>query len=166
MSSCVKDIGCRKAYDIPHNIGPKVASVGDAHVDNFGLWRDAEGRLVWGVSNYDEAAIIPYRIDLARLVTSAKLARPDGDSEALAEAAFDGYAAGLADPRPWVLEQDHVWLRELFAATDAERLKFWTKLRDAKPAKHVPDAYRRALDLAVVWSFVADRLQPPTCWRG
>ena len=51
------------------NIGPKVASVGDAHVGNFGLWRDAEGRLVWGVNDYDEAAIIPYRMDLARLVS-------------------------------------------------------------------------------------------------
>lgn len=78
------------------NIGPKVASVGDAHVGNFGLWRDAEGRLVWGINDYDEAAIIPYRMDLARLLTSARLARRDGDSEdALAEAAFDGYAEVL-----------------------------------------------------------------------
>jgi len=48
-----------------------------------------------------------------------------------------------------VLEQDHVWLREPFAATDAERLKIWEELRDAKLAKHVRDAYRHALNLAV-----------------
>src|SRR5262249_28327258 len=26
---------------------PKLACVGDLHVENFGTWRDAEGRLVW-----------------------------------------------------------------------------------------------------------------------
>ena len=115
--------------------GPKAASVGDAHVGNFGLWRDAEGRLVWGANDFDEAATIPYRMDLARLVTSAALARAkDGPEEKIAEAALDGYAAGLADPRPYVLEQDHAWLRDLFAATDEERVDFWTKLEGARPS--------------------------------
>ena len=27
---------------------PKVLSVGDLHLENFGTWRDADGRLVWG----------------------------------------------------------------------------------------------------------------------
>ncbi len=137
--------------------GPAVGSVGDAHVGNFGLWRDAEGRLVWGVNDFDEAATIPYRMDLARLVTSARLARRKGDTDGadstddrdLAEAALDGYAAGIADPRPWVLEQDHVWLRDLFAATDHERVRFWAKLRDAKPAGPVATPYRAALERAV-----------------
>ena len=28
---------------------PLVLAVGDIHLENFGTWRDADGRLVWGV---------------------------------------------------------------------------------------------------------------------
>jgi len=27
---------------------PKVLAVGDLHIENFGTWRDEEGRLIWG----------------------------------------------------------------------------------------------------------------------
>jgi uncharacterized protein (DUF2252 family) len=50
---------------------PAVLSVGDVHVENFGTWRDAEGRLVWGINDFDEAADIPYPFDLVRFATSA-----------------------------------------------------------------------------------------------
>ena len=30
-------------------------SVGDLHVENFGTWRDSEGRLIWGINDFDEA---------------------------------------------------------------------------------------------------------------
>src|SRR5712691_1636427 len=32
-----------------------VLAVGDLHVENFGTWRDSEGRLIWGVNDFDEA---------------------------------------------------------------------------------------------------------------
>ena len=32
-------------------VGPRAPSVGDLHIENFGTWRDAEGRLVWGVND-------------------------------------------------------------------------------------------------------------------
>ena len=51
-----------------------VLSVGDLHLENFGTWRDADGRLVWGVNDFDEAAVMPYVLDLVRLVTSIQLA--------------------------------------------------------------------------------------------
>ena len=50
---------------------PSVLAVGDIHLENFGTWRDAEGRLVWGVNDYDEAAEMPYILDLVRLAVSA-----------------------------------------------------------------------------------------------
>jgi Uncharacterized protein conserved in bacteria (DUF2252) len=50
---------------------PEVLAVGDIHVENFGTWRDAEGRLVWGVNDVDDAWTIPYTNDLVRLATSA-----------------------------------------------------------------------------------------------
>src|SRR5205823_13444764 len=43
-----------------------VPSCGDAHLENFGTWRDAEGRLVWGVNDLDEAATLPFAADLVR----------------------------------------------------------------------------------------------------
>ena len=46
---------------------PKVLAVGDLHVENFGTWRDGEGRLVWGVNDFDEVARMPYTVDLTRL---------------------------------------------------------------------------------------------------
>jgi hypothetical protein len=29
------------------------------HVENFGTWRDTDGRLVWGVNDFDEAFVYP-----------------------------------------------------------------------------------------------------------
>ena len=55
---------------------PRVLSVGDLHLENFGTWRDADGRLAWGVNDFDEAAVMPYVLDLVRLATSIQLA-PD-----------------------------------------------------------------------------------------
>jgi len=56
------------------NHAPKVLAVGDLHVENFGTWRDAEGRLVWGINDFDEAYPLPYTIDLVRLAASAHIA--------------------------------------------------------------------------------------------
>ena len=39
---------------------PVVPAIGDLHVENFGTWRDMEGRLVWGVNDFDEADRLPY----------------------------------------------------------------------------------------------------------
>ncbi len=49
-------------------------AVGDLHIENFGTWRDAEGRLIWGVNDFDEVYPMPYPIDLVRLATSVCLA--------------------------------------------------------------------------------------------
>ncbi len=45
---------------------PAVLAVGDIHVENFGSWRDREGRLVWGVNDFDETAKMPYVLDLVQ----------------------------------------------------------------------------------------------------
>src|SRR5262249_48394594 len=54
--------------------GPETLSVGDLHVENFGTWRDGDGRLIWGVNDFDEASWLPYTGDLTRLVSSANIA--------------------------------------------------------------------------------------------
>ena len=75
---------------------PRVLAVGDLHVENFGTWRDAEGRLVWGVNDFDEVARMPHAVDLTRLVTSAILAKRDNglaiDPSDAATAVLEGYS--------------------------------------------------------------------------
>src|SRR6202035_701647 len=53
---------------------PEALSVGDLHVENFGTWRDTDGRLIWGVNDFDECRPLPFSHDLARLAVSAFLA--------------------------------------------------------------------------------------------
>src|SRR5713101_6764329 len=95
---------------------PKVLAVGDLHVENFGTWRDLEGRLVWGVNDFDEACDLPYTQDLVRLATSAILAIRQGhfalsDRDAC-EAILEGYAASRNQGgRPIVLAERRRWLR-------------------------------------------------------
>src|SRR5215470_16267873 len=50
---------------------PQILGVGDLHVENFGTWRDSDGRLIWGVNDFDEACGFPYTLDLVRLTASA-----------------------------------------------------------------------------------------------
>jgi Uncharacterized protein conserved in bacteria (DUF2252) len=124
---------------------PPVPSVGDAHADNFGLWRDAQARLVWGVNDFDEAAILPWCLDLVRLCTSLSLAGPQVRLEVIAAALLQGYARGLEKPRSHVLELKHLWLRDACAASDTKREKFWADLLGARAAAAVPSPMRAAL---------------------
>ncbi|OLB27106.1 MAG: hypothetical protein DMG41_13650 [Acidobacteria bacterium] len=97
---------------------PPVLAVGDLHIENFGTWRDEEGRLIWGVNDLDEAWPAVYTLDLARLATSAYLAI---SSEHLsltrreaAEAIEEGYRDALAaGGKAFVLAEHHQWLRVL-----------------------------------------------------
>lgn len=52
---------------------PMCFAVGDLHVNSFGTWRDAEGRMCWGVDDFAEAHPLPYTNDLVRLAASAKI---------------------------------------------------------------------------------------------
>jgi len=52
----------------------EVMAVRDLHLENFGAWRDVEGRLVWGVNDFDEAHPMAFANDLVRLAVSALLA--------------------------------------------------------------------------------------------
>ena len=129
-----------------------VLAVGDLHVENFGTWRDAEGRLVWGVNDFDEISRLPYTNDLVRLATSAHLAIAEGEmalsTDAADAALLQGYREGLeADGQPFVLAEHWSALRRMAS----ERLKnpetFWAKL-EAQPtvaADQVPASALKAL---------------------
>ncbi|WP_174297039.1 DUF2252 family protein [Sphingomonas bacterium] len=126
---------------------PPILSIGDTHLENFGTWRDADGRLVWGANDFDEAAVMPYVLDLIRLAASAMLASNAGPKGAICDAIWNGYAAGLAAPGPVILERDHRWLRETILLPEKERAKWWAKLdRSAGP---VPLRFQTALAAAM-----------------
>jgi len=133
---------------------PKLLAVGDLHVENFGTWRDAEGRLVWGVNDFDEAFAMPYTIDLVRLAASALLAVRE---QRLRLAAGDACAALLAGysetiaaegGRPFVLEEEHAALRAMAMGAERDPVRFWEKLNAARTApapRQVEKLLRKAM---------------------
>ncbi len=131
---------------------PRVLGVGDLHVENFGTWRDIEGRLVWGVNDFDEAAELPFTVDLVRLATSALLAIQAGHLSLTARAAcsgiLEGYRKSLsARGRPLVLEEDHKWLRDIALGELRDPVRFWQKLESLRQVRgEVPSDAREALE--------------------
>lgn len=124
---------------------PRVACIGDIHVENFGTWRDADARLVWGVNDYDEVAVMPYVHDLVRLATSATLApRSRLSTTDAATAVLDGYRAGLMDPHAVLLDQQADWLRAFANPTVRSNRSFWQTIGDCAAASP-PAAVRAAL---------------------
>ncbi len=108
---------------------PKVIAVGDIHLENFGIWRDVEGRLIWGVNDFDEAAEMPYALDLVRLGVSAVLGCAHSRSMwDMCDNILTGYQCGLRAPFPIVLDDEYAWLRDLTVASNKDRDDFWRKM--------------------------------------
>jgi uncharacterized protein (DUF2252 family) len=131
---------------------PKILSVGDLHVENFGTWRDAEGRLVWGVNDFDEADRLPFANDLTRLCVSVVIAI---DRQEIAMATkrasaliVDGYRDGIdSGGAPFVLEEGHRFLREIVQSRLKDADSFWTKLKTQHAAAdRLPRPARRMME--------------------
>ena len=127
---------------------PRVLAVGDLHVENFGTWRDIEGRLIWGINDFDEAWRLPYTNDLIRLAASALLAEMGCDAKAGMDAILKGYGAALeAGGRPFVLAEHHPALRHMATARLHDPEPYWQKLRAlAQSEKQCPAGVSKALD--------------------
>ena len=122
---------------------PKVLAIGDLHVENYGTWRDAEGRLIWGINDFDEAFPLPYTNDLVRLAASASLAieleRLSLDPAKACKAILEGYTSGLRDGgKPFVLSERHRWLRTAVTSELRDPTRFWDKLTVLPLARRVP----------------------------
>jgi hypothetical protein len=108
-------------------------AVGDLHVENFGTWRDLEGRLIWGVNDFDEAWPAAYTADLVRLLASAYLAIGEDHlaiSRKTARGAIEqGYRDAIAKGGgPFVLAEHHKWLRRLALSKLRDPVVFWGKI--------------------------------------
>jgi hypothetical protein len=129
---------------------PEIMAVGDAHVENFGTWRDQEGRLIWGINDFDEAYPLPYTADLIRLAVSAVLAtaklREPLSIEAALEPIIAGYKEALKNGAgPFVLAGQGTLLDRL-PGHRVERLeRFWKKLNKQMKEGKVPRRARKVL---------------------
>jgi hypothetical protein len=130
---------------------PVLQGIGDLHVENFGTWRDHEGRLIWGINDFDEAHPLPYTNDLVRLAVSATIAIEATHLAIKPKAAYDailtGYTEGLkSGGRPYVLAERHLWLRDIAINKLRDPVAFWQKMEALSPLKGaVPKSARAAL---------------------
>jgi hypothetical protein len=130
---------------------PRVLVVGDLHVENFGTWRDAEGRLVWGVNDFDEAWPAAYTADLVRLTASAYLAIEDQhlavSRREAREAIESGYRDSMAQGgAPYVLAERHNWLRKVALSKLRDPIRFWQKIEACPDFRgNLPAPVRRLL---------------------
>lgn len=134
---------------------PEMTVVGDLHVENFGTWRDTEGRLVWGVNDFDEAFPMAFTVDLVRLLASAQIACPGGDlgihSKTAAEICLTSYRDGLkAGGKPFVLAEEQTPLREMARHRLRDPEKFWHRLEKQRAVKSPPRTVERVLEAAML----------------
>ncbi|HZQ47512.1 MAG TPA: DUF2252 family protein, partial [Verrucomicrobiae bacterium] len=121
-------------------VAPTVLAVGDLHVENFGTWRDIDGRLVWGVNDFDECHPLPFTNDLIRLTVSVRLAIEGGELAATPKLAsvtiLEGYKDCLAaGGNPLVLVDKSTPLRVMARHRLDAPEKFWKKLLSHPPIK-------------------------------
>jgi hypothetical protein len=166
---------------------PKVLAVGDLHVNSFGTWRDAEGRLCWGVDDFDEAYPLAYTNDLVSLAASVKIMI---DAEGLSiklkdgcNAILEGYTEALRQGgSPIVLAERDQKLGKLGVESFKPPTNFWEKLnrlpvlrqalgKDLKRAleKTLPEAgieYKVVRRQAGLGSLGQERFVAIANWRG
>jgi hypothetical protein len=112
---------------------PALLAAGDLHIENFGTWRDIEGRLIWGINDFDEVYAMPYTVDLVRLATSAHAATAEDHLSIRARTASDAILEGYRDAmkeggRPFVLAEAHRWLLKIALSRLRDATVFWKKL--------------------------------------
>jgi uncharacterized protein (DUF2252 family) len=130
---------------------PEILAVGDLHLENFGTWRDAETRLIWGVNDFDETHHAAYANDLVRLATSILVAIAQGsldiDGKKACACILAGYGRAIRGhhAEPFVLEELHSHLRALAMSENRSSKKFWKKLK-SEEADKPPAAAKGLLD--------------------
>ena len=134
---------------------PRVLAVGDLHVENFGTWRDAEGRLIWGVNDFDEVATLPYTQDLVRLAASALFAIEESrltlSARRACESITDGYTEGMREGGgAAVLAERYRWLRDLAVARLKDQRPYWEHMRALRTLSgRLPPRVGRLLEAAL-----------------
>ena len=129
---------------------PRLLAVGDLHVENFGTWRDGEGRLAWGVNDFDESYPMAYTADLVRLAAGALLAvRSEHFAMRKADVCgqiLEGYRQGLeSGGKPFVVAENHRWFAPLIDQQARDPVRFWEKLKGLPALESDPPKVVRKL---------------------
>jgi hypothetical protein len=115
-----------------------VLAVGDLHVENFGVWRDSQQRLVWGINDFDDACELPFTSDLVRLAASvllaAEAANVDVSAHRVCTLLLRGYRTGLRAAAAPILLADrrHPALAKLTRDTQENPETFWKEKLDPR----------------------------------
>ena len=126
--------------------------MGDLHVENFGTWRDFEGRLIWASTISTKPSSMPSTVDFVRLATSASLA---AESEHLelklrqaSDAVLEGYTEGFRfGGSPFILAEHNKWLRVVALNRLRDPVRFLEARRSvAGVATPIPKTVRRQLE--------------------
>lgn len=136
------------------NEAPILPAIGDLHIENFGTWRDHEGRLAWGCNDFDESFPMPYTVDPVRLATSAlfaiKESRLSLDARDVCKIITRSYSETLADGgAPIVLAEDHQELGKMARSRLKDPPRFYKRLsRQTQSRTAVPaDALEALLSI-------------------
>lgn len=152
---------------------PVAVCVGDLHIENFGTWRDRDGRLAWGVNDLDELDLLPFTIDLVRLAASAVLAIRGGHLSAAPPAACETIYAGWRErieertQRTFILAERHPHLHRLAAEAFQKPARFARAIA-ALPVwpEPLPKRPRRLLNETVPWPGWDPQLRRRTAGLG
>ena len=105
-----------------------------SHIENFGTWRDAEGRLIWGINDFDEAFRLPYTQD-PRAPLDERAARDRSRALHPLAGGLRAARSSTAIPRrskrkasPLVLAERRRWLRHIALNQLRDPTLFWQKL--------------------------------------
>lgn len=140
------------AVCIESSRAPVVLSVGDLHIDSYGTWRDAEGRMCWGVDDFDESWPLPYTNDLTRLAASVKVARKLGilsiRTKDACKILLKEYERALRQGgHPFVLAEEEMQLEKLGIESLKPPQSFWQNLTARVSIRgHLPRDVKYALE--------------------
>jgi len=76
---------------------------GDQHLSNFGAWKNRHGDVVFGVNDFDEAAIYDFQVDILRIATSVV---SHGYTNQLAESDIDNAILAFTDTCEYEEEEE------------------------------------------------------------
>ena len=131
---------------------PRVLSSADLHVNSFGTWRDSEGRMCWGVDDFDESYPLPYTHDLVRLAASLKIVIESKDLTIKLKDGCEIFLNAYHDTlrhggKPITLAENEHHLEKLGIEAIKPPKNFWEKLNQRPAIKHgLPADAKQALE--------------------
>ncbi len=136
---------------------PAVLTCGDLHLENFGTYKGDNRLVYFDLNDFDEAALAPFTLELARFVTSvwvaaAHVGLAPAQAATLCRVFLDRYTHWIADGKPRWLERSTAdgMVRDLLRALKQRERRELLDLRTkrGKSGRRLRIDHRHALPLA------------------